>query len=313
MMPACDRMVLGAAPGRLCGILLALTLVPVVTGAAEEPPTVLLSGAMHSQSALLATIDSNSGAVALFVSSLGASVGLRDAAGTLGAKGLSAKLMKELGVEDLGRSAQQLVAALAAWQFAESVGQAARNVTTAEGMTASSLPPARGEWLKANSQVSSFPALVQLLNPGGQPDLTEPTRRTELALMSGQVVFDANQRAISAWWDLYGWKDRVRSARGRARLCGTWQWVIHNHQQHHKEQKLSLIFPPSGPDRAAVSGLVETVVLGENVYLRWEIDGQIQEDSLQFSKEGQRLEGTFVNSQGGWGSITGKRTADCRP
>ena len=28
-------------------------------------------------------------------------------------------------------------------------------------------------------------------------------------------------------------------------------------------------------------------------------------------KEGQRLEGTFVNNAGGWGSITGKRTAAC--
>jgi hypothetical protein len=58
---------------------------------------------------------------------------------------------------------------------------------------------------------------------------------------------------------------------------------------------------------------VETIVLGENVYLRWEIDGRVQEDSLQFSKEGQRLEGTFVNSQGGWGSISGKQTAGCTP
>lgn len=30
------------------------------------------------------------------------------------------------------------------------------------------------------------------------------------------------------------------------------------------------------------------IVLGENVYLRWEVDGRVQEDSLQFSKEGQR-------------------------
>ena len=65
--------------------------------------------------------------------------------------------------------------------------------------------------------------------------------------------------------------------------------------------------------QATLPGLVETIVLGENVYLRWEIDGRVQEDSLQFSKEGQRLEGTFVNSQGGWGSISGKRTAGCAP
>jgi hypothetical protein len=58
---------------------------------------------------------------------------------------------------------------------------------------------------------------------------------------------------------------------------------------------------------------VETIVLGDNVYLRWDFDGRVQEDSLQFNKEGQRLEGNFVNSQGGWGSISVKKTADCTP
>ena len=35
--------------------------------------------------------------------------------------------------------------------------------------------------------------------------------------------------------------------------------------------------------------------------------------AVEFSKEGKGLEGTFVNSQGGWGSISGKRTAGCTP
>jgi hypothetical protein len=73
------------------------------------------------------------------------------------------------------------------------------------------------------------------------------------------------------------------------------------------------VFPPPGIEGTAIPGLTETVVLGDAVYLRWETDGRIQEDSLLFSKEGQRLEGSFVNSQGGWGSITGKRTATCTP
>jgi hypothetical protein len=37
----------------------------------------------------------------------------------------------------------------------------------------------------------------------------------------------------------------------------------------------------------------------------------IQEDSLLFTGEGQRVEGSFVNSSGAWGSIMGKRTAAC--
>jgi hypothetical protein len=118
------------------------------------------------------------------------------------------------------------------------------------------------------------------------------------------------QAAYQDWDRIRNWKDRVRELRGQARLCGTWQWIIHNHQQNHQERKLVLLFPPAGRTQA-LPGLVEMIVLGENVYLRWEIDGRVQEDSLQFNKEGQRLEGTFVNSQGGWGSISGKRTAGC--
>jgi hypothetical protein len=309
-MPAHEHTPIPGASEFLQGLLLTLALMAVAPAAADEPPTVLLSEVLRVQSRHLTTVDSNAGAVTLFATSIGPSVGLRDAAGTLGAKGLPAKLVKELGVEDLSRSAQQLVSALAVWQLAESVGHAAQNPSSVEATPLPDLPPSRADWLKTNSQVGSLPALLELLDANGQPDHAD---RTALALAAGPVAFEANQRAITAWWELFGWKDRVRLARGRARLCGTWQWVIHNHQQHHQEQKLSLIFPPPGPDRPVASGLVETVVLGENVYLRWEINGQVQEDSLQFSKEGQRLEGTFVNSQGGWGSITGKRTADCRP
>ena len=42
-----------------------------------------------------------------------------------------------------------------------------------------------------------------------------------------------------------------------------------------QEQKLLLLFPPVGQAKAALPGLVETVVLGENVYLRWEADGRV--------------------------------------
>ena len=54
------------------------------------------------------------------------------------------------------------------------------------------------------------------------------------------------------------------------------------------------------------------VVLGDAVYLRWEFErGITQEDSLLFAGEGQRLEGTFINSSGPRGSITAKRAAAC--
>jgi hypothetical protein len=160
-------------------------------------------------------------------------------------------------------------------------------------------------WLTENGP---FPSLDQAARLWGAADQSPAA-----AVTSGHLAQEAGRRTLDEWWRLKTWKDRVRSLRGQSRLCGTWQWVIHNHQRHHEEQKLSLVFPPPGKDGSPLHGLTEIAVLGDVVYLRWERDGKVQEDSLLFSKEGQRLEGTFVNSQGGWGSISGKRTATCTP
>jgi hypothetical protein len=120
----------------------------------------------------------------------------------------------------------------------------------------------------------------------------------------------AEQYARTEWINLKTWPDKIRETKGLTRLCGTWQWTIHNHQ-HHQDQKIAMVFPP--PDAGAFAGPrpVKTVVLGDAIYLRWEFQGVIQEDSLLFTGEGQRVEGSFVNSSGAWGSIMGKRTAAC--
>lgn len=120
----------------------------------------------------------------------------------------------------------------------------------------------------------------------------------------------AEEHARTYWVSLTAWSDKVREMKGLARLCGTWQWTIHNHQ-HHQDQKVAMVFPP--PDAGSFAGArpAKTVVLGDTIYLRWEFPGVVQEDSLLFTGEGQRLEGSFVNSSGAWGSITGKRTAAC--
>ena len=52
-------------------------------------------------------------------------------------------------------------------------------------------------------------------------------------------------------------------------------------------------------------------MLGDTIFLRWEFQIGYQEDSLLFIRDGQRLEGSFTNSAGAWGSITGKRTSSC--
>ena len=302
---------LGAAWIALCLILVTGVVIPMAAVSAEKISPSLLSEVVTKQASQLAAIDSDASALALFTTTVGPSLGLRDAAGALGAKGLPAKLAKELGIAELSLTVHQLMAALAAEQFADLMSHADDSPTT----TSAVLPPAtRQDWMKGSSHVASLTDLFRVLQEQQAADTAQPvsqSQRTELLLAANRVAFEANQRATTAWWELHQWKDRIRQVRGQARLCGTWQWIIHNHQNHHQEQKLSLLFPPPGKEGTGIPGLVEIIALGDTVYLRWEIEGRTQDDSLLFSKEGHRLEGTFVNSQGGWGSISGKRTASC--
>ncbi len=265
---------------------------------------------VQAQSEALGALSDNAAALSLFTTKVGPALGLQDVASTVAAKNIPAKVAKELGVQELTASAQRLIASLAAWQTADRITQSLSEHADLVAAPSATLV----NWIQATAAIPSFAqTMKELTQPAeGKPDAIAVDRMS-LALSAGRLALDAQQRAIAEWWRLKTWKDRVRTVRGRNKLCGTWQWIVHNHQQHHQEQKLAMLFPPPGPEYPLVSGLVETVVLGENVYLRWESNGQVQEDSLQFTKEGKGLEGTFVNSQGGWGSISGKRTSDCKP
>lgn len=293
-----------------------------VLGADDPLPTTTpdFRVVMHTYAARLMEVDSDKGAINLFMSSIGPVLQLGDVAKTLAAKSLSAKLSQELLVPEITQAAQKLIGDLAAWHLATTVQQTVKDnqlPIVTEQLLGSS---ARREWLALQGRTTWLNSLTELADiltasessPAGQEDVTS-TRLVKLLERASRLEVEALQATFQEWDRLRGWKDQVRRLRGQVRLCGTWQWVIHNHHLHHQEQKLSLLFPPPGADRANLPGLVETIVLGDNVYLRWEIDGRVQEDSLQFVKDGQRLEGTFVNSQGGWGSISGKRTASCAP
>ena len=137
-----------------------------------------------------------------------------------------------------------------------------------------------------------------------------PVLLAQVTASAMRAEVTAELHARTHWISLKAWPDKVRETKGLARLCGTWQWTIHNHQ-HHQDQKVAMVFPP--PDAGSFTGVrpAKTVVLGDAIYLRWEFPGVVQEDSLLFTGEGQRLEGSFINSSGAWGSITGKRTAAC--
>ncbi|MEQ1654609.1 MAG: hypothetical protein ABL960_02840 [Nitrospira sp.] len=265
---------------------------------------------VQAQAATLEAVSDNSAAVVLFATKIGPALGLHDVASTVAAKNIPPKVAKELAVQELTASVQRLIANLAAWQTADRITQSLSQHADLVAAPSATVV----NWIQTTAAIPSLAQTMEELTQLAEvkPDTTA-VDRMPLALSAGRLALDAQQRAIAEWWQLRTWKDRVRTVRGRNKLCGTWQWIIHNHQQHHQEQKLALLFPPPGPDHLLPGGLVETVVLGENVYLRWESNGQAQEDSLQFTKEGKGLEGTFVNSQGGWGSISGKRTSDCKP
>ena len=272
---------------------------------------------IRAHSDQLAKIESDKGASTLFVSTIGPALQLGDAARTLGRPPLPIKLANELLVPDLTSAVHRLMSGLSVWRLASTVRQAVRDrqlSPVTEGLIGS--PQARA-WLDQQGNTPWHDTLNQLSEVLASPEWAK-VDQDELIMVTtleraARLEVDAMQAIYHEWDRLRSWKDRVRGLRGQARLCGTWQWIIHNHQHNHQEQKFSLLFPPSEQTQSTPPGLAEMIVLGENVYLRWEANGQVQEDSLQFSKEGQRLEGSFVNSQGGWGSISGKRTAGCAP
>ena len=274
---------------------------------------------IRAHSDQLAKIESDKGAGNLFVSSIGPALQLRDVARTLGANPLPAKLAHELLVPDLTAAAHRFMRSLAVWHLASSVRQAVKD-RQFQAISEQLVGSPHKIWLDQQENAPWHDSLNQLSDVAASQEWAKRNQEESASVLliavlerASRLEVDAMQNSYQEWDRIRNWKDRVRGLRGQSRLCGTWQWTIHNHQLNHREQKLSLFFPPTGNIQATLPGLVEAIVQGENVYLQWELDGRVQEDSLQFNKEDQRLEGTFVNSQGGWGSISGKRTAGCAP
>ena len=105
--------------------------------------------------------------------------------------------------------------------------------------------------------------------------------------------------------------DQLRAQKSAARLCGTWQWTIHNHKNHQEHKTVIVFLPPGTPAPPDMPQPAKMIVMGDAVYLRWEFPRGYQEDSMLLAKEDRRLEGSFTNSAGDWGAITGKRIAPC--
>jgi hypothetical protein len=277
---------------------------------AEDVSPMLLSQMISQKGSQLAAIESDESAQALFTATLGPALGLNDAAKAVGAKRLSNKLVKELRLAELSQSISELMAAMAVWQLADSIAHEETLSTTS-----TSLHATRHDWVTSRSKVAALSDLFRLVQTDprtGPSHATAPPKNTELLLAANRAALEASQKATAAWWDIYGWKERIRQAKGRARLCGTWQWIIHNHQIHG-EQKSTIMFPPLGQVSANAAAPTEIIILGDAIYLRWEHNGQLQEDSLLFIKDDAKIEGSFMNNMGGWGPISAKRTAPCQP
>ena len=73
---------------------------------------------LRDSSRELASLPAQGDSLTLFKNVIGPRVGLNDAAMTIGAKGLTPALTKELLLDDLNQSARNLVRGLAAWQLA---------------------------------------------------------------------------------------------------------------------------------------------------------------------------------------------------
>jgi hypothetical protein len=117
--------------------------------------------------------------------------------------------------------------------------------------------------------------------------------------------------AWESWHHIQQWQQQEQDKQARMRLCGNWKWIIHNHQ-NHGDHKTTMTF--HSPDLATPSQVQPTTIFihGDTVYLKWTFPQGTQEDSLLLTNRDTRLEGTFTNSLGPHGSISGKRLSPCQ-
>jgi len=269
-------------------LVLSLALAPTWVGAADAPPFVPIIE-RHAQP--LTAVASDAEALALFSSQLAPSLNL-----------------SAPPAPDQQQTAGQLVAELAAWRLAAAIRKAADADDHAAVTALSQSVAAQRNWLLANDR---FPALRRLLAFSDTLPAGDPARMAHLAGLAFRAEAEAERNALLLWERLQSWNDQLKAQKSAARLCGTWQWTIHNHKNHQEHKTAIVLLPPGTPAPPDMPQPARMVVLGDAVYLRWDFQRGYQEDSLLFVKEGWHLEGTFTATTGDWGAITGKRVAPC--
>lgn len=139
-----------------------------------------------------------------------------------------------------------------------------------------------------------------------------PMFRMILLTKISELEATAHRTAWEAWQKIQQWQKLEQANVDTTRLCGTWRWIVHNHQ-NHGDRKMTVTFSP--PDQSSPSQIAPTTIEihGDTVYLQWTFPQGVQEDSLLLSNNDTHLEGTFKNSLGPHGSISGKRLSACEP
>lgn len=275
-------------PARLLIGAVMLILAPASAGAADAPPFMSI---IERHAKPLASVTSDAEALALFSSQLAPSLNL-----------------SAPPAPDQQQTAGQLVAELAAWRLAAAVRKAADAGEQAALTPVFQSVTAQRDWLLGNDR---FPALTRMLTFNETLQAGDPARMAHLAGLAFRAETEAERNARLSWDRLHSWNEQVKAQKAAERLCGTWQWTIHNHKNHQEHKTAIVLLPPGTPAPPDIPQPAKMVVLGDAVYLRWDFQRGYQEDSLLFVKEGRHLEGTFMATTGDWGAITGKRVADC--
>lgn len=125
-----------------------------------------------------------------------------------------------------------------------------------------------------------------------------------------QTETQAYQVAWESWHGIQQGHQLEQTHEAMKRLCGTWKWIIHNHQ-NHGDHKTTMTFIRPGDATPAQVQPSTILIHGDTVYLKWVFSQGIQEDSLLMSNHDARLEGTFTSSLGAYGSISGQRLSAC--
>ncbi len=138
-----------------------------------------------------------------------------------------------------------------------------------------------------------------------------PLFHAHLFTQAVQVEAQAYKVAWESWNHIQKWQEQEHTDRAMRRLCGRWKWIIHNHQ-NHGDHKTTMTFIPPGHSTPSQVQPSTILIHGDTVYLKWTFPQGIQEDSLLLSNSDTRLEGTFTNSLGPHGSISGQRLSPCQ-